>query len=205
MPKHAEARGRGRLEARPDALAKSRVGLWLRNRTGFEARGQRSQALVEFALVAPVMLLLGFLSIDVGRLVYTFAAISSAAREGARTASLQSTAQSDCPAIQQIFATANGFQLSMDSNSVAQNSDPNNPAGSLRPQNPPVNQGYVYIWPAVATAAPPESNCSSTAARALPQNARHVAVEIQFHFQPLTPLPNADITVKTVAVERTEY
>ncbi len=188
------------------SLVDSRAGRWLRERTGgFEPRGQRSQALVEFALVAPVMLLLGFLSIDVGRLVYTFSAISSAAREGARTASLQETAQSDCAPIQQIFATANGFQLGMDPNSVVSNTDPNNPAGALRPLVPPVNQGYVYIWPAVATADPPEANCNSNASRALPQNARHVAVEIQFHFQPLTPLPNADIVIKTVAVERTEY
>ena len=42
------------------------------------------QALVEFALVLPIFLLLLFGLIDVGRLVYTWNALNQAAREGAR-------------------------------------------------------------------------------------------------------------------------
>jgi Flp pilus assembly protein TadG len=52
-------------------------------------RSQRSQALVEFSLVAPLFLLILFAAVDIGRLLYAYTAISSAARDGARTASLQ--------------------------------------------------------------------------------------------------------------------
>ena len=49
-------------------------------RTGRE----RGQALVEFALVFPVFLLLFFGVIDIGRLVYVNNAVAQAAREGSR-------------------------------------------------------------------------------------------------------------------------
>ena len=49
-------------------------------------RGQRSQALIEFALVSPVLLLLLFGIIDIGRAIFYYDTINHAAREGARTA-----------------------------------------------------------------------------------------------------------------------
>ncbi len=163
------------------------------------------QALVEFALIAPVMLLFGFLAIDVGRLLYTYVAISNAAAESARTISLQVEQNSDCLAIQRARSVASGFALSVDPGSVVGNSDPNNPAGGLAPASSiPPNQGLVYLWPAVSTAAPPDSHCDG-APRQFSQSVRHVAVEIQFHFVPLTPLPGGDITVKSLSVEQTEY
>ena len=48
--------------------------------------GQRSQALIEFALVSPVLLLLLFGVIDLGRAIFYYDTINHAAREGARTA-----------------------------------------------------------------------------------------------------------------------
>lgn len=45
---------------------------------------ERGQALVEFALVLPVFLLLFFGIIDIGRLVYVNNAVAQAAREGSR-------------------------------------------------------------------------------------------------------------------------
>jgi hypothetical protein len=91
----------------------------------------------------------------------------------------------------------------MDPNSLVGNSDPNNPSGALKPTNPPPNVGYAYIWPAVATAYPPDANCSSGQPRAVSQSVKHVAVLIQYRFIALTPfigqLTNG-ITVKTVSV-----
>lgn len=53
-------------------------------------RGQESgQTLVEFAVVLPVFLLIVFGLVDVGRLVYTNATLSQAAREGARLAAAE--------------------------------------------------------------------------------------------------------------------
>ena len=49
-------------------------------------RGQRSQAMTEFALVAPVLLLLTFGIIDFGRALYFYVAAGNAAREAAHAA-----------------------------------------------------------------------------------------------------------------------
>lgn len=162
--------------------------------------------MVEFALTMPLVLILAFVAIDVGRLVYTYAAISSAAREGARIVSLSAQNQSDCFAIQRMEAVGQGFPLHMDPNSLAGNSDPNNPSGTYQPVVPPANTGYIYIWPAVASATPQEQNCGGTT-RGGSSTIRDVAVEVQYRYTPLTPLLGAitsGITIKTVAVEPVE-
>ena len=171
------------------------------------ASGQRSQALVEFSLVAPVFLIVLFAMIDISRLLYTYTAISSAARDGARTASLSGAAFSDCQIIAELEAVGQGFPVRMDPNSVAGNSDPNNPSGPLQPTTPPPNVGYAYIWPAVATGNPPDSNCSSSQQRAISPTVKHVAVEVQYHFTPLLPIVSSflgNIIVKTISVVTTE-
>ena len=53
------------------------------------SNGRRGQGLVEFALVIPIFLLLLFGLIDVGRYVFLSSALSQAAREGARLASVE--------------------------------------------------------------------------------------------------------------------
>ena len=171
------------------------------------ARSQRSQALVEFALVSPMFLLVLFTAIDISRLLYTYTAVSSAARDGARTASLSGSIYSDCQIIQEVELVGQGFPVKMDPNSIVGNSDPNNPAGVLQPSIPPPNVAYAYIWPAVATAAPADSNCTSTNQRAVSPSVKHVAVEIQYHFTPLLPLVTqftSNIIVKTISVVTTE-
>ena len=170
-------------------------------------RSQRSQALVEFALISPIFLLVMFSAIDISRLLYTYAAISSAARDGARTASLSSALFSDCQIIQEVKLVGQGFPVQMDPNSIVGNSDPNNPGGALQPTTPPPNVGYAYIWPAVATADPPDGNCNSTQQRAISPTVKHVAVEVQYHFTPLLPFVSSfapNIIVKTISVVTTE-
>jgi Flp pilus assembly protein TadG len=49
-------------------------------------RADRGQSLVEFALLAPILILLIFALFDLGRAVYAWNAVSNAAREGARIA-----------------------------------------------------------------------------------------------------------------------
>lgn len=65
---------------------------------------QHGQALVEFALVLPIFLLLMFGIFDVGRAVFAYNAITNSAREAARlaivnqtTASIQQRAQDQSP------------------------------------------------------------------------------------------------------------
>ena len=174
---------------------------------GRYARSQRSQALVEFAMVSPIFLLVLFTAIDISRLLYTYTAVSSAARDGARTASLAGAIYSDCQIIQEVELVGQGFPVRMDPNSIVGNSDPNNPSGALQPTVPPANVAYAYIWPAVATAAPADSNCTSSTQRAVSPSVKHVAVEIQYHFTPLLPLVStfaSNIIVKTISVVTTE-
>ncbi len=181
------------------------IGLLRLQRRG--ARSQRSQALVEFAMVSPLFLLILFSAIDVSRLLYAYTAISSAARDGARTASLASSQFSDCQVIQQVELVGQGFPVKMDPNSLVGDSDPNNPVGPLQPTTPPPNTGYAYIWPAVATANPPDSNCNSAQQRAVSNSVKHVAVEVQYHFIPLLPFVGSfapNIIVKTVSVVTVE-
>src|SRR4029077_7585813 len=140
-------------------------------------RSRRSQALVEFSMVAPIFLIVIFAAIDISRLLYAYTAISSAARDGARTASFQTAIYSDCQIITEVELVGQGFPVKMDPNSVAGDSDPNNPSGPLQPTTPPANVGYAYIWPAVATANPPDSNCNSSQQRAISPTVKHVAVE----------------------------
>ena len=170
-------------------------------------RSQRSQALVEFALVSPMFFLIIFTAIDISRLLYAYTAISSAARDGARTASLIGSNYTDCQIIQEVELVGQGFPVRMDPNSLVGNSDPNNPVGTLVPTTPPANVGYAYIWPAVATADPPDSNCNTGIPRAISPSVKHVAVEIQYHFTPLLPIVSQfapNIIVKTVSVVTVE-
>jgi Flp pilus assembly protein TadG len=159
-------------------------------------------------MVAPLFLLVMFGAIDIGRLLYAYTAISSAARDGARSASLGTSLFSDCQVIAELEAVGQGFPVVMDPNSLVGNSDPNNPAGTLQPTTPPPNVGYAYIWPAVATAYPPDSNCTSSSQRAISQTVKHVAVEVQYHFVPLTPffggLGATNVIVRTVSVVTVE-
>ncbi|MHB8610951.1 MAG: TadE/TadG family type IV pilus assembly protein [Candidatus Dormibacteraceae bacterium] len=178
-----------------------------RNRIAGFAPSQRSQALVEFALVSPIFFLIIFTAIDISRLLYAYTAISSAARDGARTASLIGSNYTDCQIIQEVELVGQGFPVRMDPNSLVGNSDPNNPVGALVPTTPPPNVGYAYIWPAVATADPPDSNCNATTPRAISPSVKHVAVEIQYHFTPLLPIVSqftSNIIVKTVSVVTVE-
>ena len=171
------------------------------------ARSQRSQALVEFSLVAPLMLLILFSAVDICRLLYAYTAISSAARDGARTASLSGAQFSDCQIIAEVEAVGQGFPVRMDPNSLVGDSDPNNPVGALQPSIPPPNVGYAYIWPAVATGVPQETNCNSTTQRAVSHSVKHVSVEVAYHFTPLLPFLGSftgQIIVKTVSVVTVE-
>jgi Flp pilus assembly protein TadG len=62
-----------------------------RSRSRRGRAGRRGQSLVEFALVLPIFLLLIMGVIDVGRYAYMSSTLSNAAREGARTGSVEAS------------------------------------------------------------------------------------------------------------------
>jgi Flp pilus assembly protein TadG len=181
---------------------------------------QRAQGLVEFALAVPLIFTLLFVTVDLGRLIYTYNAISSAARDGARLVALRPQLFSDCLALQRLEQVGQAFPLLPDPNSINNqtlNTDPNNP-GATGPTTPPPGVGYIYIWPAAAAAVPQDSlnasggrNCDNSVQRGGAGNqVKHVAVELQYVFRPLMPLisrlmPNSGITIRTISVVQTEY
>jgi hypothetical protein len=181
---------------------------WMRLRT--KGRKSRAQSLVEFTLVAPLLLLIVACTIDFARVVYTYSAISGAARAGARALSLKDQDSSDCLVFTTVEAAAQGFVLTADPNSVAGNVNPNS-GGSPGPTSPPPGRGYVYIWPAVSNAQPPDNPTAckgSGAQRFPPSQVRDVAVEVQYGFKPWISIvadfvPN--FVIKTVSVVSTEY
>jgi Flp pilus assembly protein TadG len=90
---------------------------------------RRGQALVEFALVVPIFLLLIFAIVDVGRYVYTNNSLNQAAREAARVGSVTSrpvcttTTRLDC--INEVArARSTGFALKT---GVASSGSPDDP------------------------------------------------------------------------------
>jgi Flp pilus assembly protein TadG len=69
----------------------------MRLRRFTDARTGRGQGLVEFALVLPIILLLIFGAVDLGRAVYAYNTIANAARNGARVAAVNQIETSpDC-------------------------------------------------------------------------------------------------------------
>jgi len=167
--------------------------------------------MVEFALLSPMLFMMLLLTIDFGRLVYTYGAVAWATREGARLASLTPQQSSDCAVLQRVESVGRGFPIIADPNSIRNNTDPNNPGPGPAPTLPSAGQGFVYIYPAVA-ATPPDTNCDGIPAN-LPRptatgNVRNVAIQVQYGYQPLVPLLSSfvpNITVRIISVVRTEY
>lgn len=74
---------------------------------------EKGQALVEFALVLPFMLLLLFALVDFGRGFYTWLVVTNAAREGARVAAVQSDAATVTSKINSSAANLESSQLTI--------------------------------------------------------------------------------------------
>ena len=113
------------------------------------ARSQRSQALIEFALVSPVLLLLLFGIVDIGRAVFYFDTVNHAAREGARVAV---RASNQLPANADVVAAVTSQMIGAPVSAPC-------PQGPITAAVPPGNTGWVYISepnpPAFAETTPP--------------------------------------------------
>ena len=98
-------------------------------------RRQRSQALIEFALVSPVLLLLLFGIVDIGRAVFYFDTLNHAAREGARTAV---RASGQLPRNADILATVSQQLIGASVTAPC-------PQGPVTTATPPNNAAWLYI------------------------------------------------------------
>jgi len=147
----------------------------------------RGQSLVEFALVVPIFILMLFGLVDMGRLVHANSALSQAAREGARVASVQAywigatgtdcgPGGPTCPANEAAFranvlTAANGMMVAVAT----------------------INDAHLHLSCTGASAAAPSgawtsppNGCSSANVRQSP--GARVSVRVAMDFQPITPI-----------------
>jgi Flp pilus assembly protein TadG len=148
---------------------------------------RRGQSLVEFALVVPIFILMLFGLVDMGRLVHANSALSQAAREGARVASVQAYWVGEtgtdcgpggptCPADEAAFranvlSAANGMMVAV---------------GTIEDSQLHLScTGPSATAPSGAWTSPPNS-CSSQTVR---QSAgARVSVRVAMSFEPITPI-----------------
>jgi len=98
-------------------------------------RGQSSQALIEFALISPVLLLLLFGIVDIGRAVFYYDTLNHAVREGARAAV---QAQTSLPTNADVLAAVRSQLIG------AQVTEPC-PQGPVTTATPPANAAWLYV------------------------------------------------------------
>ncbi len=175
-------------------------------------RGQRSQALIEFALVSPVLLLLLFGIIDIGRAIFYYDTINHAAREGARTAV---RASNQLPTNADVLSTVSSQMLGVPVSSPC-------PQGPVTNATPPSNSAWLYITepnPPTTVESSPLANApggeyaaiasgSCSAINPAGGNAQ-LQVTLRFNLVLITPIvaqATADhIVITAAAIFRTEY
>ncbi|HEY3083879.1 MAG TPA: TadE family protein [Candidatus Dormibacteraeota bacterium] len=176
------------------------------------ASGQRSQALIEFALVSPVLLLLLFGVIDLGRAIFYYDTLNHAAREGARVAIRASnTLPTNSDVLTVVTSQMQGAPVSAPC-----------PQGPVTAATPPENAAWVYVTepnpPAsVETTPPPNAPGGEYAALASGSCSAvnpaigndQLQVTIRFNLVLITPIvaqATANrIVMSAAAVYRTEY
>jgi TadE-like protein len=178
------------------------------------ARCQRSQSMVEFALVAPLLLVLLFGIVDFGRVIYVYVTINQAVNEGVRTAIRDSP----------LLPTDADVETAVKRHAVDVSLANPCPDGPITSAAPPANQGWVYITepdpPSTPEALSPtledapggqiwgfsSGSCSAT-------NPAHdhapLQVTIRYNFVPFTPFIQQwtanSIIITAAAVYNTEY
>lgn len=191
-------------------------------------RSQKSQGLTEFALIAPVILLLTFGIIDFGRGLYFYITLQQAANEGARVA-VRASYFIDPNGGTHTWPTDADVAAAVQAHAVTEvlaNPCPNgpipnggNPVGSS--QLPPPNTGWIFITDAktvdgTGTPNGPRGGLGTLPAPGPGCNAitpavgnEAIKVTLWFNFQPLTPLIQQAVGNRVVitayAVYRAEY
>ena len=177
-------------------------------------KSQRSQGLVEFALIAPILVLLLFGIIDFGRVIYVYATLNQAVNEGARTAIRDSA----------LLPNNNDVETAVKHHAVdvvLANPCPNGP---ITTATPPANQGWIYITepnpPSTAESLSPTlenapggqtwGNSNGTCSATNPAHDHApLQITIRYNFVPFTPLIQQvtanQIIISAAATYQTEY
>ena len=174
--------------------------------------------MTEFAIVAPILLLLFFGVLDFGRVMYIYGTLVQAANEGARVSIRAST---PLPTDDDVLTSAKIHAQSLRlANPCPNGPIPNggNPQGS--PQLPPSNTGWIFVTDpsAAGNGVPngPRGGLGTLPAPGPGCNAitpavgnEPIKVTLWFNFQPITPLIQQvvgnKIVITAYAVYRAEY
>ena len=175
---------------------------------------QRSQSIVEFSLIAPILIVLLFGIVDFGRLIYIYATINQAVNEGARAA------VRDSP----LLPTNSDVETAVRHHAVDVSLANPCPNGPITSAVPPPNQGWIFITEPNPPSSPEvlspqlenapggqmwgntNGSCSAT-------NPAHdhapLQVTIQYNFVPFLPLIQQltanRIVISAAATYQTEY
>jgi hypothetical protein len=174
--------------------------------------GQRSQALIEFALVSPVLLLLLFGVIDIGRAVFYYDTLNHAAREGARAAVL---ASNQLPTNADVLTAVSGQMLGTPVSAPCAQ-------GPVTSATPPENSAWLYITepgpPATIETTPPPNApggeyaaiASGSCSAVNPASGNdELQITLRLNLVLITPIvaqaTSDHIVISAAAVFRTEY
>ena len=174
--------------------------------------GQASQALIEFALISPVLLLLLFGIIDIGRAVFYYDTLGHAAREGARAAV---QASSPLPTNANVLTAVTSQMAGIPTTEPC-------PQGPITAATPPNNAAWLYVTepnpPTTVEANPPVNapggEYSASAAGGCSavnpaSNNASLQVTIRFNLILITPViaqATANrILITATVIFRTEY
>ena len=153
---------------------------------------RRGQGMTEFALVLPILLLIVFGILDLGRVIFYYVSVSEAIGEAGRAASL---ATNGMPTNATVLAAA---QSQAGYLSLAP--CPNGPVPAGSSSLPPPGVGWLYITgptsaplnasgdnaPGGESAAPAAGSCQATAPALSPGD--RLQVTVVYNFTPFTPL-----------------
>ncbi len=174
--------------------------------------GQRSQALIEFALVSPVLLLLLFGVIDIGRAVFYYDTLNHAAREGARAAV---RASNQLPTNADVLTAVSGQMLGTPVSAPCAQ-------GPVTSATPPENSAWLYITepgpPATIETTPPPNApggeyaaiASGSCSAVNPASGNdELQITLRLNLVLITPIvaqaTSNHIVISAAAVFRTEY
>lgn len=178
------------------------------------ARSERSQSLVEFAIVAPLLLVLIFAVVDFGRVIYIYVTLNQAVNEGVRVAIRASPL---LPSNSDVETAVKQHAVDVSLANPCAN-------GPITGATPLPNQGWLYITepnppatieqfsPTLENAPGGEMWGVSKPPCSAKNPAYHHAplqVTIWYNFVPITPIIQQwftnHIVIKAAAVYLTEY
>lgn len=194
-------------------------------------RGQKSQGLTEFALIAPVILLLTFGIIDFGRALYLYITLQQAANEGARVAVRASYfidpsgQPHQWPTDTDVANAVSGHAVIMNlaNNPACPNGPlPNNGVAQGSSTLPSPNTGWIFITdpsqagngspngPRGGLGSYPAPNTGAGCNLVTPATGNEpIKVTLWYTFQPITPIIQQvvgnNIVITAYAVYRAEY